>query len=55
MFPSTPDASELIVAQAMPAMRKLGRAHLRLRLLAQEEHGERLVGEYNFHHSPTLS
>lgn len=51
--PVSAAAGELIVAQAMPAMRSLGRAHLRLRLLAQEDGAERLIGEYNFHHSPT--
>jgi hypothetical protein len=51
--PIDPGAAELIVSQAMPAMRALDRAHLRLRLLAQEAGGERLIGEYNFHHSPT--
>jgi hypothetical protein len=51
--PIDPGASELIVSQAMPTMRALDRAHLRLRLLAQEPGGERLIGEYNFHHSPS--
>lgn len=51
--PIDPGATELIVSQAMPAMLALDRAHLRLRLLTQEAGGERLVGEYNFHHSPT--
>ncbi len=52
-IPVSPGARELIVAQAMPGMRTLGRSRLRLLLLAQEPGGERLVGEYNFHHSPT--
>lgn len=51
--PFNPGAAELIVAQAMPGMRTMGRSHLRLRLVAQEPGGERLVGEYNFHHNPT--
>jgi hypothetical protein len=51
--PLTAGAAEVIVAQAMPGMRSLGRSHLRLRLVAQEPGGERLIGEYNFHHSPT--
>jgi hypothetical protein len=51
--PVSPDASELILAQAMPAMRALGPAVVRLRLLAREEAAERLLGEYTFAHTPT--
>jgi hypothetical protein len=51
--PVSPEAGELIVAQAMPAMRRLGHARLRVRLVSQEEAGERLVGEYTFEHHPT--
>ena len=51
--PVDPGASELIVAQAMPALRALGPAVIRYRLLAREESGERLLGEYAFAHTPT--
>ena len=51
--PVRPDAGELIVAQPMPALRALGPSVLRVRLLAHEETGERLLGEYTFAHSPT--
>jgi hypothetical protein len=51
--PVSPDARELIMAQAMPALRALGHTVLRVRLVAQEERGERLLGEYTFAHSPT--
>ena len=51
--PVSPAASELIMAQAMPAMRALGRSVMRVRLLAREEGAERLLGEYTFSHSPT--
>jgi hypothetical protein len=51
--PVREDAGELLVAQPMPAMRALGSAVLRLRLLAQESSGERLLGEYTFAHTPT--
>jgi hypothetical protein len=51
--PFSPDAPELIIAQPMPAMRALGHSVLRVRLLAQEEGGERLVGDYTFAHAPT--
>jgi hypothetical protein len=47
------EAGELIVAQAMPDMRRLQRARLRVRLLSHEESGERLIGEYTFEHYPT--
>lgn len=46
-------ARELLVAQPMPAMRALGPTVVRMRLLAQERGGERLLGEYTFAHTPT--
>ena len=52
--PFEPEAGELVVAQAMPAMRTLRHARLRMRLLSQEKGGERLIGEYHFEHYPTL-
>lgn len=51
--PVRADAGELLVAQPMPAMRALGPTVLRMRLLAQETSGERLLGEYTFAHTPT--
>jgi hypothetical protein len=51
--PIDPNASELIVAQAMPMVRQLGHVVLRLRLLAREGDGERVIGEYTFSHSPS--
>jgi hypothetical protein len=51
--PISPDATELIVAQAMPYMRTVQHARLRIRLLSQEAGGERLLGEYTFDHSPS--
>ena len=51
--PIGPDATELIVAQAMPYMRTVLHARLRIRLLSQEAGGERLLGEYTFDHSPS--
>jgi hypothetical protein len=48
------DAGELIIAQSMPLVRALGRTRTRVRLLAQEAGGERLVGEYTFDHTPTV-
>lgn len=53
--PVDPRSSELIVAQAMPAVRAFGRSLFRLRLLALEQGGgERVVGEYLFDHTPTV-
>lgn len=51
--PVSTDATELILAQAMPAMRALGRAVVHVRLLARDEANERLLGEYTFAHTPT--
>jgi hypothetical protein len=52
-IPVPADARELLVAQAMPALRALGPTILRMRLLAPERSGERLLGEYTFAHTPT--
>jgi hypothetical protein len=51
--PVNPAAGELILAQSMPVMRLVGAVRARLRLLAQEPAGERLVGEYTFDHTPS--
>jgi hypothetical protein len=51
--PILPEATELIIAQAMPYMRTVQHARMRIRLLAQEPEGERLLGEYTFDHYPT--
>ncbi len=45
-------AHELILAQAMPAMRALGRCVVRLRLFDTGAAGERPLGEYTFDHTP---
>ena len=37
----------------MPYMRTVQHARMRIRLLAQEPEGERLLGEYTFDHYPT--
>jgi hypothetical protein len=50
--PLRPDAGEVIVVQSRPAVWAMGRTRLRVRLLAQERGGERLVGEYTFDHTP---
>ena len=51
--PVSPGASEVIVAPAMPMVRRLGFRRIRFRLLAPESDGERLLGEYTFDHSPS--
>lgn len=51
--PIGPEATELIVAQAMPAMRRLGVSRRRYRLVAHDKGGERLIGEYTFDHTPS--
>jgi hypothetical protein len=53
--PVSPDATELIVAQAMPAMRLLDVSRHRFRLMARDQGGERLIGEYTFDHTPTAT
>lgn len=49
----SPDAMELNLALAMPAMRALGPAVVHVRLLARGEKEDRLLGEYTFAHTPT--
>jgi hypothetical protein len=51
--PFHPEAGELIVSQAMPAMRALGHARLQIRLVGIGPETERLVGAYTFNHSPS--
>jgi hypothetical protein len=50
--PFEPETGELIVAQAMPALRLVQHALIRMRLMSQEAGGERLVAEYTFDHHP---
>jgi len=49
-LPISPSSPELIVAQAMPALRAMPSSTMRMRLLAREGEGDRLVGEYTFAH-----
>jgi hypothetical protein len=51
--PVNPQAGELIVVQAMPAVLALGRAVLHIRLVAPEGASERVLGDYTFDHTPT--
>jgi hypothetical protein len=50
-LPVSPSSSELIVAQAMPALRAMLSSSMRMRLLAREGESDRLVGEYTFAHT----
>lgn len=51
--PVSPDARELILLQAMPAARALGRTEMRVRLVSREGDLERVLGDYTFDHTPT--
>lgn len=53
--PVSPDAQELIMVQAMPAARVLGRTVLHFHLVAREGPSERVLGDYTFDHTPTPS
>jgi len=48
-------AGEVILAPPMPRLRALPASTLQMRLLAVAPAGERLVGEYTFHHTPYRS
>jgi anti-sigma factor RsiW len=50
-LPVNPSAHELIVAQAMPAMRAMGSCVVHLRLVAADPNGDRVLGEYTFAHT----
>ena len=54
-LPISPSSPEVILAQAMPALRALGSSTIRMRLLASEPEGDRVVGEYTFAHTPSRS
>jgi hypothetical protein len=45
-------AGEVVIAERMEVMRALPASTVRIRLLAMALSGERLVGEYTFHHTP---
>jgi Putative zinc-finger len=49
--PLSASSGEVIVAQAMPALRAMPSSTMRMRLLAREGEGDRLVGEYTFAHT----
>ncbi len=51
--PFSPEAGEVIMAQAMPRMRGLGRTVVHFRLVAREGDGERVLGDYVFDHAPS--
>jgi hypothetical protein len=51
--PVDPSAPELIVAQSMPALRAMGSCVTRMRLVAPGPHGDRVLGEYTFAHTPS--
>ena len=51
-LPFDPDDGELVFAPAADALRGLPAHVQRLRLLAVDPQGERVLGEYTFHHTP---
>jgi hypothetical protein len=53
--PVDPSAPELIVAQSIPVLRALGSCVTRMRLVAPGPGGDRLLGEYTFAHTPSLT
>jgi hypothetical protein len=50
-LPVAPSSSEVILVQAMPALRALPSGIIRMRLLAPEPEGDRVLGEYMFDHT----
>jgi hypothetical protein len=52
-LPVDPSARELIFAQSMPSLRAMGSCVTRMRLVAREPGGDRLLGEYTFAHTPS--
>jgi len=52
-LPVSASSAEVIVAQAMPALRAMPPSTMRMRLLAREGEADRLVGEYTFAHTPS--
>ena len=52
-LPVNPSAREIIVAQSMPALRALGSSVTRMRLVAPDPAGDRVLGEYTFAHRPS--
>ena len=51
-LPFDPEDDELIFAPSADFLRALPAHVQRLRLLAVDPQGERLLGEYAFHHTP---
>jgi len=50
--PFDPAAGEVVFAERLERVRALPASTMRIRLLAVEPSGERLVGEYTFNHTP---
>ena len=54
-LPVSPSAAELIVAQAMPALRAMPSSTMRMRLVAHESKLDRVLGEYTFAHTASAA
>ena len=52
-IPVSPSAEEVVLLERIDKLRALPAGVDRLKLVAVEEHGERLLGEYTFIHTPS--
>jgi len=51
-IPFVAESGGVIVSTGIEALRALPATNLRMRLVAVDDHGERSIGEYTFHHTP---
>ena len=52
-LPIDSSAGEVLLAPSMPVVRAMPALTLRMRLVAPEPGGDRLLGEYTFAHTPS--
>lgn len=51
-IPFVAGSGGVVVSTSVDTLRALPATTVRMRLIAVEDHGERVVGEYTFHHTP---
>jgi hypothetical protein len=51
-IPFIPESASVLVATSTATLRTLPKATARMRLLAVDDHGERVIGDYTFNHTP---
>lgn len=51
-IPFIPESGSVMVATSTAMLRTLPKSTARLRLLAVDDHGERVIGDYTFNHTP---